>query len=290
LDNIYWRLALLLTGSVVVARFLSSESVRRWMPPTNAWAYDQPGPGPLTTLIFAGLLLLAFCLWVIGCVREGQIVRWPKWPVLGLLVMSVCTVMAAALAGQKQIATLRAAEWITQWLTFLMLLGLLRRAAYRRMLLAALLAAAVLVSLKCVYQVHLELPEMLAEYQQDPEKLLSALGAIPGTSRAAQIEDRIIQGQASGYFATGNVTASALILAAMAAVGLGADRIFNLRRKFSRFFGLLLWGLAGLMVYAIVLTASRGAVVGLALAGALFALYLGIQRLRRYKFSRANPG
>ncbi|MCK4849793.1 MAG: O-antigen ligase family protein [Phycisphaerae bacterium] len=290
LDNIYWRLALLLTGSVVVARFLTTESLRRWMGPVGAWAYEEPGPGPLTTLIFAGLLLLAFCLWLIGCVREGQIVRWPKWPVLGVLVMSVCTVIAAALAGQKQIGTLRAADWITQWLAFLMLLGLLRRAAYRRVLLGAVLAAAVLVSAKCVYQVHVELPEMLAEYQQDPEKLLSGLGIRPGTSRAAQIEDRIIQGQASGYFATGNVTASVLILAAMAAMGLGADRIFNVGRKFSRFFGLLLWGLAGLMVYAIVLTASRGAIVGLAVAGVLFAIYVGIKRFGRHKLSRASVG
>ncbi len=265
-----------LVASVVVGRFLTTESLRRIMGSAGAWAYKEAGPGPLTTLIFAGLLLLAFCLWLIGCVRDGQMVRWPKWPVLGLLAMSVGTMIATALAGQKQIATVRAADLITQWLTFLMLLDLLRRSSYRRLLLAAVLATAVLVSAKCVYQVYVELPDVLEQYQQDPEKFLAGLDIRPGTSRAAQIDDRIVQSQASGYLATGNVTASALILAVMACVGLGADRIFNMSGKFSRFFGLLLWGLAVLMVWAIVLTASKGAMIGLALSVGLFVLYLGI--------------
>lgn len=281
-----FRIALFLVASVVGGRFLTTESLRRWMGLTQGWAYNEPGPGPMTTLIFAGLLLLAFCLWLIGCGRQGQMVRWPKWPVLALLVMSVSTMIATVLAGQKHIATLRAADWITQWLTFLMLLDLLRRSAYRRVLLAAVLATATLVSFKCLYQFYVELPDMLAQYQRQPEVFLAGLGAVPGSARAAQIEDRIIQGQASGYSATGNITASVLILAVMAAVGLGADRIFNMGCKFSRFFGLLLWGLAGLMVWAMAVTASRGAMVGLVLAGTLLAMYLVIRKLRPMRLRR----
>ena len=62
LDNIWSRLALLSVGSVLVARFLTTENPRGWLGPLSAWAYAEPGPEPVTTLIFSGLLLLAFCL------------------------------------------------------------------------------------------------------------------------------------------------------------------------------------------------------------------------------------
>ena len=112
-----------ISASVVVARLLTTENPRRWTGPLGAWVYNEPGPGPVATLVFAGLLLLAFCLWLIGCATKGQIVRWPKWPVLGVLVMSVCTLLAAALAGQKQISMHFAADWISKMHGYLLLPG-----------------------------------------------------------------------------------------------------------------------------------------------------------------------
>ena len=279
LDNIWCRAALLLIGSVVVARLLITENPRGWTGSLSSWAHIQPGPGPVTTLIFAGLLLLAFCLWLAGAAHSGWMVRWPRWLVLSILAMSVCSVIAAALASERRISAHFAANWITQWLAFLMLLDLLRSRGYRKILLTAVLATAALVAVKCIHQAHVELPEMIAQYQQDPEKMLSAIGATAGTTRAVQFEERIRQGQATGYFALGNVTASTLILAVMAAVGLAADRIFTIRQKLSLPFGLLLLGVAVMMVYAIVMTGSRGAMVGLGLGAVLFAGYLGIKRI-----------
>ena len=287
-DNIWWRLALLISASVVVARLLTAENPRRWTGPLGAWVYNEPGPGPVTTLIFAGLLLLAFCFWLIGCVAKGQMVRWPKWPVLGVLVMSVCTLLAAALAGQKQISTHFAADWISQWLTFLMLLDLLRRAAYRRIMLGAVLATCLLIATKCIYQIHVELPDLLAQYQQNPENFLAGLGIRPGTTRAAQIVERMSSQLASGYFAAGNITASVLILAVMGALGLAGDRLLSIKRKFSVFFGLTLLGSAALMVYAMVLTGSRGAVIGLTVAVLLFAGYVGIKAFVRRRALRVR--
>lgn len=279
LDNTWSRAALLLTGSVVVARFLTTENPRGWVGPLSAWVHTDPSPGPVTTLIFAGILLLAFCLWLTGAVHSGRMVRWPIWLVLSVLIMSICTVIAATLANERRIAAHITADWITQWLAFLMLLDLLRSRAYRKILLTAVLATATLVSVKCIYQAHIELPEMLANYQQEPEKMLYGMGITPGTAQAAQFEERIRQSQASGYFALGNVTASVLILAVMAALGLAVDRIFTIRRKFSAPLGLLLLGLVVIMVYAIVLTGSRGAVAGLGLAAVLFVCYLSISRI-----------
>ena len=279
LDNIWSRAALLLTGSVMAARFLTTENPRGWTGSLSAWAYAEPGPGPVTTLIFAGLLLLAFCFWLTGAVRSGRMARWPVWLVLGVLALSLCTIIAATLASERRIAAHLAADWITQWLTLLMLLDLLRNRGYRKILLTAVLATATLVSVKCIYQAHIELPEMLANYRQEPGKMLYGIGVVPGTAQAAQFEERIRQGQATGYFALGNVTASGLILAVMATIGLVADRIFTIRQKFSRLLGLLLLGLAVVMVYAIVLTGSRGAMAGLGLAAVLFASYLGVRRI-----------
>ena len=274
LDNIWSRLALLLAGSVLVARFLTTENPRGWLGPLSAWAYAEPSPGPVTTLLFAGLLLLAFCLWLIGAARSGRMYRWPAWLAISILSLSVFTVIAAALAHERRIAAHLAASWITQWLAFLMLLDLLRCRAYRKILITAILATAALVSIKCIYQSHVELPEMLAQYQQDPEKMLAGIGARPGTSRAVQFEERISQAQATGYFALGNVTASVLILTAMASLGLVADRLFTIRRKLSRLLGLILLAVTAAMIYAIFLTGSMGAIAGLCFALVLFVGYL----------------
>ncbi|NIA07367.1 MAG: hypothetical protein GWP14_07000, partial [Actinobacteria bacterium] len=291
LDNVWSRAALLLTGSVLVGRFLTTENPRGWIGPLSAWAYADPGPGPVTTLVFAGLLLLAFCLWLIGVARSGRMSRWPRWLAISILSLSVCTIIASALAQERRIAAHLAASWITQWLAFLMLLDLLRVRSFRKILLTAVLATAALVSVRCIYQSHVELPEMLAEYRQNPQKMLSGIGVTPGTSRAIQFEERINQAQATGYFALGNVTASVLILTAMAALGLAADRIFTIRRKLSRPLGLVLLTVAAAMVYAIFLTGSRGAMAGMGFGLILFVGYLTAKSIasRRFPSLRLQP-
>ena len=280
--SICFRIALLLSASLTVARFLTTENVRRWI----GYLGDQTdsAPGPVATLCFVGLGLLAFCFWLAGLIRTGRMMRWPICLVLSLLVMASCTLLAAGLAGQRRIATHMAADWIVQWLMFLMLLDLLRSQGFRRVLLSAILATAALVAVRCIYQVHAEFPETLAGYEKDPAQYLRKIGTEPGTARAIQFEERIRQGQATGYLAAGNVTASVLILSTMAALGLAADRFFNMRRKFSRAFGVILLGLAGLTTYAIVLTGSRGATVGLAVGVLLFVGYLVIKKVCRAKF------
>ena len=283
-DNIWSRAALLLAGSVLIGRFLTTEDLLGRIGPLSAWAYAEPSPGPVTTLVFAGLLLLAFCLWLIGAARTGQMYRWPGWLAVSILSMSVLTVVAAALAHERRIAAHLAASWITQWLAFLMLLDLLRSRAYRKTLLTAVLATAALVSVKCIYQSHVELPEMLAQYQQNPAKMLAGIGITPGTSQAIQFAERISHAQATGYFALGNVTASVLILTAISALGLAMDRIFTIRRSLSRAMGLMLLAVAAAMIYALFLTGSRGAIAGMACAVLLFVGYLIIKTIASRRF------
>lgn len=278
-ENIWSKIAMFLFASVLAARFLTTENIYGWTGPLSAWAYAEPGPGPVTTLCFAGLLLLGFCIWLAGVVRAERMIRWPIWLVISVLVMAGCVIAAAGLAGQKRIATHLAADWVVQWLAFLMLLDLLRSQALRRLLLSAILATAALVAVKCIYQVYAEFPDILAGYWENPAEYLNAIGVSPGTARAAQLEERITQAQATGYFAVGNVTASVLILSALTAIGLAADRVFTVGRKFSLTFGLMLLGLAGLMIYAIILTGSRGAMVGLAVGLFLFFGYLLVKRV-----------
>ena len=286
-----FRTALFLVASVLVGRFLTTENPRGWIGPLSAWAYTDPGPGPVTTLVFAGLLLLAFCLWLIGVAHSGRMSRWPGWLAITILSLSVCTIIASALAHERRIAAHLAASWITQWLAFLMLLDLLRVRSFRKTLLTAVLATAALVSVRCIYQSHVELPEMLAKYRQNPQEMLSGIGATPGTSRAIQFEERITQAQATGYFALGNVTASVLILTAMAALGLAMDRIFTIRRKLSRPLGLMLLAVAAAMVYAIFLTGSKGAMAGMGFAIILFVGYLTVKSIahRRFPSLRMQP-
>ena len=280
--GICFRIALLLSASLVLARLLTTEDVRRWVGHLGDQA--AASPGPVVTLCFAGLGMLAFCFWLAGLISSGRMMRWPIGLVISLLVMASCTLVAAGLAGQRRIATHMAADWIVQWLIFLMLLDLLRRQRFRRVMLSAILATAGLVAVRCVYQVHVELPEIQANYEKDSADYLRIIGTEPGTAKAAQFEERIRQGQATGYLAAGNVTASVLILAAMAGLGLAGDRILNMGRKFSRGFGVALLGLAGLMAYAIFLTGSRGAMVGLAVGITLFVGYFLVKKVCKVRF------
>ena len=98
--NLWSQAALFLVGSVILARFLTTENPRGWTEPFSAGVYA--GPGPASTLIFAGLLLLAFCCWLMGCAQSGRMIRWPRWLVLSVLLMAGATIAAAGLAGQSR--------------------------------------------------------------------------------------------------------------------------------------------------------------------------------------------
>ena len=141
--------------------------------------------------------------------------------------------------------------------------------AWKRHLVLALIAAmAVAGSFQCFDQVLYTNAAMVSQYQSDPNSLLSPLGIEPGTLQAFMFEHRLSTGGAPGFFTTRNSAGSFALLALFATAALFLDKRAALRGRAQRTQVAALYAVvAGFILLSLVMTRSKGVVVGLAAGG-----------------------
>lgn len=174
-----------------------------------------------------------------------------------------------------------------------------------RAVLSGLLGLAVLLLIRGVYQMYVEHPATLAEFQRTRDTVFAANGWAPDSASALAYERRISQAETTGWFALSNVFGSFIGAAAAAACvlawltvgsflripvlrGPDSGREAALRR--ARWLLVSTGALAGLTVTGTVLSGSRGALgaFAIATAGCLAAAVLraGVKAELRPALSR----
>ena len=251
----------------------------------------------LARVTFPAAILAAGALWLCGAGLAGALKIRHGWLVALAGAFAAWSFASAWCASDKRTA-------MTVWLEQAALLaaGVLavQMCADRRrfaMLVAVLAAVGIAVAAKAYWQVAVEVPQRVADFQSDPAGRLASLGIRPGTPEAKLFESRLRNPAPFGFFNLANMFASLLIVLVAAAAGLAIDAVAAVRGARGEgpkqrgqinpaVLAAVLAVLAAVGTAAVLpLTRSRGALIGAAAAvisaGAAFLIGRQLARHRR---------
>jgi hypothetical protein len=249
---------------------------------------EDPGLGSRLTdgssFVLSALWLLAAVGWAGWRVWARHTAWYGGLIEAGLLAIVVITFSSATwVAAYRHPAFLIAWEWLILLVLFSVVRQLGRTPADNRRLLAAVFASGVSLSAYAIYQYAVEMPDVRAYRAQELTPLLQHLEE-QGVSlaeydpRLAAETKRIHENNVYATFAHPNAFAGYLVLLAPAVIG-----AYAVGRRVSavawRKWALLAAGL--LVITGLILTRSRGAILGLLLAaGLLFAAWVARREMR----------
>jgi general stress protein CsbA len=239
-------------------------------------------PGLQLTQIADASGLVLTLLWLVVAVGWGLYRMWSgerSWPggaleagFLGFVAMAFVT--AGTSAAYKHPAWIISWECLALLVSFVLVRRLVRTQGENLRLMAAVVATGVSLSVYAIYQHEVEIPALQHEYNSGPEKLRQSL-ARQGTylePNDPQLEHwmaRIRGNYVFGTFAHPNAFAGYLAL--LLPVGVGW--FFASRRRSGWSWSTLLAGMAALLlVGALLLTHSRGGILGSLLVGGALVL------------------
>ena len=234
-------------------------------------------PAPLATLILDLAILLGALGWLIAR-AIGPDRRYRKtgleW---GAAIILIAAVVSCITAGNQRLAINGAIDWLCLPVLTIALVQLMSRPWHRHVLIVCVLASAVVQSSKCFEDSFIGFDDTQAQYEQIREEIWARQGIPLDSPKVALFEQRLLSREASGFMPHSNLTGSYLVLCGFAAVGWAIGswrRPCDLRAWIA---GLAPFVGAAMIIVAIPLTKSRGAMVA-ALVGIAFWIVISLLR------------
>lgn len=157
--------------------------------PSEPDTRDGAGGGLYWSL---GLLVATILGLAAGFVSGRPRPRW-SWADAAVLALIALVGISARQAADIRPAYNLAWEWVGVGLAYLLVRNLPRTRAESSALAGALAASALAVGVYGLYQVTIELPEIRAVYQANPQRVLQQLGIAPGSASQLAFENRVLQ-------------------------------------------------------------------------------------------------
>lgn len=216
------------------------------------------GPAAASVLDALAVLVLGIAVWVRARSfrpRNGGRVHWV------LLTLWAVGFGFAAWQGRQDAESLRiGAAWMGALALGLAALHLGGDGRARRFMLAGFVAMAIPLAVQAVYQVAVEHPQTLRDYEMRKDEIARERGWTPGSSEQLMFERRMKQVEATGRIGFSNVFGTVTGALAMLALGVAAGPRKGWQRA-----GVVVIALAA--VTALVLTFSRGAIAAMVVTG-----------------------
>ncbi|MEO0483065.1 MAG: hypothetical protein AAF138_05535 [Planctomycetota bacterium] len=242
---------------------------------TDPWIAFTPatGFGPTAVLLLnaAGILGAACCLF--ACIHERQPIR--AWAVIAAtLGLAPVAYHGFVRAGLSYDDLRLGAAWTAGVLAAVALSRLPRPAWLHTACVAVTLSLLGAVVVKSVGQVFHELPQTIETFERQQDAFLQSRGWEADGPQARAFERRLLQPNATAWFAMPNVAAAAAALGVIVGAGLALGP----GRKAPRAAALALAGASAAMLW----TTGARAAMALALTGVVAVLLLGVvDRFRR---------
>jgi UDP-GlcNAc:undecaprenyl-phosphate/decaprenyl-phosphate GlcNAc-1-phosphate transferase len=219
-------------------------------------------PGPVAMLSLGLAFWLMPVLLVASWAAEGRVrLPHPGFFVAATL-MGVGVGVSTASADDRASALVRGAELSGLWMGAAALAQALRTDAERRLLLAALVAAAGVAAGLAIEQAGIGLPNSWQYFQEHRLEVLAQLGIPPGGALERAYVARFTGGVQSSL-GHPNVLAAFLLAGIFAAVGLAREKWREVATRPARVLAVLLLALAALCAVALFLTDSRAGAAAL---------------------------
>lgn len=251
------RIALGLTAALVTARayWPSEPDVRVGAGGGLFWV--------LAVLVAAGLAFTASFI--------GGRFRWRwSWTDAALALLVVLVAISANHAVDRRPAINLAWEWVALGVAYFLIRNLPRTSQESSVLTGALVATAVAVSVYGLYQAKVELPLIKEQFKRNPQQVLQQanIDASPGSREAQLFQNRLLySSEVFSTFALANSLAGFIVGPLVIALAIG---FHNLVRRDAAGSPWAPLGIAAplilAMLFCLILTKSRSAWIGLALA------------------------
>jgi len=144
-----------------------------------------------------------------------------------------------------------------------------------RLLLICIAALGIVSAYQCSEQFFFGNQAMIDQYEEAPWSMLGPLGIKPGTLQHFLFEHRLYSRGVHGFFTTGNSAGSFALLACFAAVALFLERFKNRKLLASGRKHLVTCSIgAGVVIFGLSITKSKGGIAAAVVAAAMFVIYL----------------
>ncbi len=224
---------------------------------------------PTTTLLIDGVIMLASVGWLLAGALTGDRsyrrcgIEW------GALIILLAAAVSCVAAGQRRLAVNGALDWLCCILLAVVLVQLLRDRWRIRLALCVVLASGVAQAVACFHQVHYSFEETEALYQEQRADIWSRQNVPLDSAQVELFENRMHSREAFGYLSHSNVAGAYLVLCGLTAAGLGLARWKAGATAAVRATSLVGFLVAAVVLAAAMLTHSRGALAGGAVAAGL---------------------
>jgi len=230
---------------------------------------------PIYSLSLSAILTLAFIIWLVWSFCSKTFLYRITGIEIGLCIFGVAAVVSGLAASDKRLAITDIAMMLAPIFAAILLIQTLDTPAKIRLALTVIAALGVVCAYQAAEQFFISNQMTIEQYEQDPNVLLKPLGIEPGTFKHFLFEHRLYSRGIRGFFTTRNSAGSFLLMAFFASLGLFIEQLRTQRTK-SFITHLLARGLiAAIIIFALALTRSKGAFIGL-----LFALVVFIASIR----------
>jgi O-Antigen ligase len=242
-------------------------------------------PGSLTDTIYSltisGLLIAALLLWLVRGLWRGNLTYHVTGIEIGLGLFLLAGAISGFSATDKRLAITHTMMLLGPIVAAILLVQLLDSAARIRLVLLVIGALGIVSAYRCVEQIRTDNQWTIEEYEKAPKAFLdkSNMTFELDSLQHFMFEHRLYSRDVSGFFTTSNSAASFSLMAAFAAFALLLIRPVEGKSKTSRTHPLLYPGLATAIVVAgLLLTQSKGGILGGLVAASLFGLWFLLRR------------
>jgi len=228
------------------------------------------------SLTISGLLIVAGVLWFLRGFWRGTLSYRVTGIEIGLGLFLLAALVSGFSATDKRLAITHTMMLLGPIVAAILLVQLLDSPTRIRVVLLAVAALGVVSAYQCTEQFLVSNEITVEQYEKAPEALLEPLGIEPGSFQHFLFEHRLYSRGIRGFFTTSNSAASFALLAAFASFALLLlTRRNPEKREASRVHPLLYPGIAAAIVVAgLLLTQSKGGILGFLVAASLFGLWI----------------
>ncbi len=274
----YVLLALCLSVIALRVMFTEGPAVQSSTLPSNI-------ADSLYSLSVSALLIFAFVLWFVWSFCGRRFFYRFTGIEIGLVIFFVAAIIAGFAASDKRLAITNVATFLAPVLMAVLLVQILDSHIKIKLLLCVIGALGVVTAYQCAEQFFISNQMTIEQYEQTPEAMLEPLGIEPGTFKHFLFEHRLYTRGICGFFTTSNSAGSFLLMASFAAIALFIEKFKNRKSNSFRPIHLFYTGLiTAAILFGLVLTRSKGAIIGWLFTAVTFVTYLGFgNRLKTHK-------
>ncbi|MCC9605934.1 O-antigen ligase family protein [Blastopirellula sp. JC732] len=225
-------------------------------------------------LPWVAMWIWGLALWATAGMLEGSLtIYWSKWESLLLALVAWLAIGVPMVAGSGEVRPAINQFWTYTALVIAYFLyrQLFRTEVRKRAITAVLTATVTLCATYAVYQYRIEIPQMQADYQADPEKARREAG-ITGDDDDPQVknfESRLMSTEPSSTFTLTNSLAGFLAVGLIVTAGIAISQVRDRAYLHAAILAVVVCLLCGTLILTKSRTAVLAAMVGIGLWGVL---------------------